>query len=95
MKNFNIELTYQPLNDTWSAVIHHGIWCFTQVNEDMLTAIEAVTEEFLRDYPPVCRTCGGSGEVRSMEQVYPGEPHMADVGTEPCPDCNVKNKDDE
>jgi len=35
----------------------------------------------------VCETCGGTGEVSAMEAVYPGEPHMADVGTQPCPDC--------
>lgn len=32
----------------------------------------------------VCEYCGGTGEVSTMEQVYPGEPHMADVGTEKC-----------
>lgn len=35
----------------------------------------------------VCATCGGTGEVSRMEAVYPGEPHMADVGIGPCPDC--------
>lgn len=34
-----------------------------------------------------CQTCGGDGFVRVMAPVHPGEPHMADVGTEPCPDC--------
>jgi hypothetical protein len=37
----------------------------------------------------VCEYCGGvDGEhedVTTMEQVYPGEPHMADIGTAPCP----------
>ena len=41
----------------------------------------------------VCETCGGIGYVRTMERVYPGEPHMAPVGEEPCPDCNQKEKD--
>ena len=42
----------------------------------------------------VCETCDGTGEVRVQEQVYPGEPHTADVGTAPCPDCNCPNADD-
>ncbi len=37
---------------------------------------------------------GGIGYVRTMERVYPNEPHMAPVGEEPCPDCNQKEKDD-
>lgn len=31
-----------------------------------------------------CGSCGGSGEVTTMEYVYPGEPHMAPVGIAPC-----------
>lgn len=35
----------------------------------------------------VCSTCHGSGEVASMDYVYPGEPHMADIGdNRPCPE---------
>ena len=34
-----------------------------------------------------CETCQDTGEVSCMERVYPGEPHMANIGTEPCPDC--------
>lgn len=40
------------------------------------------------EFDEVCNTCGGTGEVSQMEAVYAGEPHMADVGTAPCPDCN-------
>lgn len=35
----------------------------------------------------VCETCGGTGEVTTMEAVYPNEPHMAPIGSAPCPDC--------
>lgn len=42
-----------------------------------------------------CQTCGGTGEVSKMEAVYPGEPHMADVGTQPCPDCQNNEPDDD
>jgi len=31
-----------------------------------------------------CPDCHGTGELRTMESVYPGEPHMADVGTRKC-----------
>lgn len=40
-----------------------------------------------------CETCGGTGEVSCMERVYPNEPHMADIGTEPCPDCQSRDED--
>ena len=42
----------------------------------------------------VCATCGGTGEVSAMERVYPGEPHMADVGSRPCPDCRSARDDE-
>lgn len=37
----------------------------------------------------VCDICGGENgehhEVRTFEPVYPGEPHVADIGTAVCP----------
>jgi hypothetical protein len=36
----------------------------------------------------LCKTCGGTREVSTMERVYSNEPHMADVGSIKCPDCN-------
>ena len=41
----------------------------------------------------VCEFCGGTGEISSMEYVYAGEPHMADIGTKTCI-CRIKNEDD-
>lgn len=38
----------------------------------------------------VCEMCDGTGEVSCMEAVYPGEPHMADVGTQTC-ECKLEN----
>jgi len=35
----------------------------------------------------VCNTCGGTGEVTIPGKVWPGEPHLADVDSGPCPDC--------
>lgn len=32
----------------------------------------------------VCAYCMGTGEVTVDEQVYPGEPHTAPIGTEKC-----------
>ncbi|MFA6158866.1 MAG: hypothetical protein WC763_04590 [Candidatus Paceibacterota bacterium] len=32
----------------------------------------------------VCEYCLGAGEVTVDERVYPGEPHMAPIGTEKC-----------
>lgn len=40
----------------------------------------------------VCDECGGvDGEhedVQTMERVYPGEPHMAPIGTMACPNAD-------
>lgn len=36
------------------------------------------------DVDDVCEVCLGTGEVSTMEAVYPGEPHMADIGTRAC-----------
>ena len=41
-----------------------------------------------------CQTCRGTGEVATMERVYPNEPHMADVGSGPCPDCRDQGDED-
>ena len=33
----------------------------------------------------VCEECGGTGRISIMSPVYPGEPHMADLGdSRPC-----------
>lgn len=37
-----------------------------------------------------CEDCEDTGEVSCMESVYPGEPHMAMVGTEMC-HCRREN----
>ena len=31
-----------------------------------------------------CSVCGGTGEVEVMERVYPGEPHIAPIGSQKC-----------
>lgn len=55
---------------------------------DKLNPIEEEQEE--------CEYCGGiNGEhhdISTMEAVYPGEPHMADIGSRPCP--NSLNEDE-
>lgn len=42
---------------------------------------------------PDCEFCGGTGEVETMERVYPGEPIMAPIGTARC-SCTITNDDD-
>lgn len=49
----------------------------------------------LKNIRRVCRTCGGEGEVRTMEYVYPGEPHQADIGSAPCPDCSPRKREED
>lgn len=41
----------------------------------------------------ICKTCGDTGEVAVDEAVYPGEGHMASVGSRPCPDCKGEEDD--
>lgn len=60
-----------------------------EVDMTMAEFIEAVGLEL------PCQTCNGTGEVSKMAPVYPGEPHMADVDTGPCPDCQGKENDHE
>ena len=43
----------------------------------------------------ICKTCGGDRVVSKMEQVYAGEPHMAPIGEEPCPDCSLDDEEEE
>lgn len=38
--------------------------------------------------------CDGSGEVSCMDTVWPGEPHMADVGTRKC-ECRLEEEEDD
>lgn len=40
----------------------------------------------------LCSTCGGTGEITTMETVYAGEPHTAPIGTARCPDCNAPDE---
>ncbi len=42
----------------------------------------------------VCEMCEGTGEVSQSAQVYPGEPHTADIETAPCPECQLGDQDD-
>lgn len=55
----------------------------------VITEMAAVME-----IDPVCETCGGTGEVATMESVYKNEPHQALVGSQPCPDCRNTEPDD-
>lgn len=41
-----------------------------------------------------CDICHDTGEVTVDEQVYPGEPHTAPIGTAPC-ECVVGEINDE
>lgn len=45
------------------------------------------------DIEEVCAECLGTGEVSTSEQVYPGEPHMADIGTRKCR-CQLTEESD-
>lgn len=48
-------------------------------------------QELLKE--PVCEDCGGTGEVTVDEQVYPGEPHTAPIGTRKC-HCQARDDDE-
>lgn len=42
----------------------------------------------------LCEFCQGTGEVPTMEPVYPGEPHVAATGTEKCV-CQLHEEESE
>lgn len=42
----------------------------------------------------VCEFCGNTREIVTSEQVYPGEPHMADIGTRVCSCAKDQHDDD-
>ena len=53
-------------------------------------------EERQEEKEVVCPECEGTGEIRIQSQVYPGEPHMADLGdTIPCPVCKQPKEPDD
>ncbi len=59
----------------------------TDEPEESEKLLEEMSEEIRKAVGNhVCDVCGGSGEIATMEKVYPGEPHMADIGEpRPCP----------
>lgn len=58
------------------------------VTAGTITVLEEIDE---------CEICGGKDgrheNVSRMEAVYPGEPHMADIGSEPCPNYQPNHED--
>lgn len=40
-----------------------------------------------------CKTCGGTGEVSTDEMDRDGN-WQRGVGSEPCPDCSIRDDDD-
>lgn len=44
------------------------------------------------EFDEVCEFCHGEGTVDAMEQVYPGEPHTAAIGTQTCI-CRIHEDD--
>lgn len=65
-------------------------------NETKIEYPEIESTNELPDLPDVedevCEFCGGTGEVTTMEQVYPGEPHYAPIGTQRCI-CQIEEHD--
>lgn len=53
-------------------------------NGNTYTLLDSEIEKLLEDSGQICGHCGGTGEVTVDEQVYPGEPHMAPIGTRTC-----------
>lgn len=58
---------------------------FTFYRVKCMIDILAVSKKYMAE--EICNTCKGTRLVSAMERVYPGEPHMADIGEQPCPDC--------
>lgn len=90
---------YQKLNDfkdKWSGQKVSDVKVRVNVSDVRAIEVELTMSEFLEalgledanELIKPCDTCGGSGEVSTMEAVYPGESHTADIGSQSCPDCS-------
>lgn len=61
----------------------------------MTEFLEALGFEDANELIKPCETCGGTGEVSTMENAHSGEPQTAaPIGSERCPDCNAPSNDD-
>lgn len=60
--------------------------------EDEILYPEGELPELPEFEDEVCEFCGGTGEVTVDEQVYPGEPHYAPIGTRKCI-CQIEEHD--
>lgn len=67
-------------------IYQDNTFLFLQLSEDEGGALNKAEEVFLEE-DEICDTCFGTGEITTMERVYPNEPHLAPVGSAPCPDC--------
>lgn len=64
------------------------------VGQDFVYHITATEmEKYLVDSEQMCGKCHDTGEVDTMESIYPGEPHMGPVGSRPC-DCRIKEDEE-
>jgi hypothetical protein len=59
------------------------------MNEER-TLLHAIKEAEEEERP--CEHCDGRGYVDTMDTVFPGEPHQANVGTRPCI-CQMKEEE--
>lgn len=55
----------------------------TMVQHALAKGITTVKAETMDDDGEICKTCGGTGEVSLMDNVYPNEQHQALVGSGP------------
>lgn len=70
--------------------------CHAEIEEHLVgdeTATKCTSCEKICDTEEVCEYCLGTGETTEMERVYPGEPHMAPIGTRKCM-CQLRESDD-
>ena len=80
-------------NDTFYLCSDHACELYNEDEEiktlDPMSGV--ITTYEVAEYE-VCEFCGGTGEVTVDEAVYPGEPHMAAIGTKKCV-CQIKEHD--
>lgn len=76
--------------------MNHDGDCDTRAMTEGETEIANLLDEAFED-DEVCEICGGvNGEhedISTMESVYPNEPHMADIGSRPCPN-SISERDE-
>lgn len=80
---------YEAIQNYPDGILSYGLIAFGETASE---AINKCMAKMFGETESVCEFCCGTGEVSTMEQVWAGEPHYADIGTRFCI-CQIKEPD--